>query len=42
MHAFAQTNFQLINQLRNSGYPPAELKFVAYRSLLSYFIDSLE
>ena len=29
MHAFAQTNLQLINQLQNSGYPPAKLKFVA-------------
>jgi isopropylmalate/homocitrate/citramalate synthase len=28
MHAFAQTNLQLINQLQDSGYPPAELKFV--------------
>ncbi len=28
MHAFAQTNLQLINQLQNNGYPPAELKFV--------------
>ena len=28
MHAFAQTNLQLIDQLQNSGYAPSKFKFV--------------